>query len=182
MPSRYIATIGTRTYQIELLSQNQVSVDGEVRHFDLVETSDRSLSLILDGRIFTIERGDNGGRQVSKAHGAPEPGSEITVVVNGAEHLVRVDNEHSLALRSLIAHQGSSNVLHEVRAPMPGLISRIEVQVGDVVAAGRGLLVLEAMKMENEIRSQLEGKIQTIHVTSGKAVEKGELLVTIQTS
>jgi pyruvate carboxylase subunit B len=62
---------------------------------------------------------------------------------------------------------------------MPGLISRIEVHVGEEVASGSGLLVLEAMKMENEIRSLTDGRIQTIHVEKGKAVEKGEALITI---
>jgi pyruvate carboxylase subunit B len=63
---------------------------------------------------------------------------------------------------------------------MPGLISRIEVRIGEEVALGKGLLVLEAMKMENEIRSTNHGRVQAIHVEKGKPVEKGEALVTIE--
>ena len=62
---------------------------------------------------------------------------------------------------------------------MPGLIARVEVVPGDEVVPGKGLLVLEAMKMENEIRSGVSGKVLKIHVEKGRAVEKGEPLVTI---
>ena len=62
---------------------------------------------------------------------------------------------------------------------MPGIIARLEVSVGDEVVPGRGLLVLEAMKMENEIRSTTRGKVTRIFVDKGKIVEKGESLVII---
>ena len=66
-----------------------------------------------------------------------------------------------------------------VRAPMPGLVVRIEVAEGQQVAAGAGLVVVEAMKMENELRAPRPGMVQTVHVAVGQAVEKGASLVTL---
>ena len=67
-----------------------------------------------------------------------------------------------------------------LRAPMPGLIVQLRVKVGDTVAAGAGLVVMEAMKMENELRTAASGKVRAVHVTVGAAVEKGALLVELE--
>ena len=63
---------------------------------------------------------------------------------------------------------------------MPGLIVRINAAIGDVVGAGQGLVVMEAMKMENELRAQSAGKVKNILVTPGTAVEKGTLLIELE--
>jgi pyruvate carboxylase subunit B len=67
-----------------------------------------------------------------------------------------------------------------LRAPMPGLIVQLRVQVGDNVAAGDGLVVMEAMKMENELRAPAGGTVRAVHVSVGAAVEKGALLVELE--
>ena len=68
-----------------------------------------------------------------------------------------------------------------VRAPMPGLVVRVEVSEGQAVAAGAGLVVVEAMKMENELRASRPGVVAEVHVRAGMAVEKGAPLVTLST-
>ncbi|MBK5188541.1 MAG: biotin/lipoyl-binding protein [Gemmatimonadaceae bacterium] len=67
-----------------------------------------------------------------------------------------------------------------LRAPMPGLIVQLRVAAGDSVAAGDGLVVMEAMKMENELRAISAGTVRAVHVTVGAAVEKGALLVELE--
>lgn len=67
-----------------------------------------------------------------------------------------------------------------VKAPIPGLITHVRVQVGDSVEAGRALLVLEAMKMENEIRAPRSGTISALHVSPGQTVARNEVLVDIR--
>ena len=67
-----------------------------------------------------------------------------------------------------------------VRAPMPGLIVRVNVKVGDVVEAGQGVVVMEAMKMENELRAIAPGRVKSIEVGPGATVEKGSLLVALE--
>jgi pyruvate carboxylase subunit B len=63
---------------------------------------------------------------------------------------------------------------------MPGLIVRVNVNVGDEVQAGQGLVVMEAMKMENELRATAAGTVKSIEVVAGTAVEKGTLLVALE--
>jgi biotin carboxyl carrier protein len=67
-----------------------------------------------------------------------------------------------------------------VKAPMPGLVLRLEVEVGQRVEPGTGVVVLEAMKMENEIKAQGSGVVAAIHVEAGQAVDKGTPLVEIR--
>ena len=63
---------------------------------------------------------------------------------------------------------------------MPGLIVRVNVEPGDRVQAGQGLVVMEAMKMENELRAQAAGTVKAVHAVAGNAVEKGALLVELE--
>ena len=67
----------------------------------------------------------------------------------------------------------------KVKAPMPGLVLRVEVEEGQTVAAGAGLVVLEAMKMENEIKAPVAGRVVAVHVIGGQAVDKGMVLVEV---
>jgi biotin carboxyl carrier protein len=109
-------------------------------------------------------------------------GKTVCVSIKGKKHTVVVDDDRSILFKKFAtkAHAGSG--AHVIRAPMPGLISRIEINVGELVTKGRGLLVLEAMKMENEIRANQAGRIKMIHVEKGKPVEKDEPLITIEES
>jgi pyruvate carboxylase subunit B len=76
-----------------------------------------------------------------------------------------------------VASPGRASI---VAAPMPGLVIRVNVSVGDTVAAGQGLVVMEAMKMENELKATGAGVVARVHVTAGVPVEKGALLVEIE--
>lgn len=93
-------------------------------------------------------------------------------------HRIRVSSERERFGKQLsAASQGS--VRTEVRAPMPALVVKIEVGEGDPVVEGQGLVILEAMKMENEIKAHAGGTVREIRVTAGKPVEKDELLIVI---
>jgi len=70
----------------------------------------------------------------------------------------------------------------EVRSPMPGMVSEIEVQAGDAVTKGSGLAIIEAMKMENELRSPVNGVVREIRARKGDTVEKNAVLVVIDTT
>ena len=74
---------------------------------------------------------------------------------------------------------GGSGGAREVKAPMPGLVLAVHVAPGDAVEAGQRLLVLEAMKMENEIKAPTSGSVKKVAATAGTAVGKGALLVSI---
>ncbi|HEY2896915.1 MAG TPA: biotin/lipoyl-containing protein [Gemmatimonadaceae bacterium] len=84
------------------------------------------------------------------------------------------------AIRDMQASVAKPSGPAPLRAPMPGLIVQLRVKVGDTVTAGAGLIVMEAMKMENELRTVAAGKVRAVHVTVGSAVEKGALLVELE--
>ena len=84
------------------------------------------------------------------------------------------------AIRDMQASVAKPSGPAPLRAPMPGLIVQLRVKVGDTVAAGAGLVVMEAMKMENELRTVAAGKVRAVHVSVGAAVEKGALLVELE--
>jgi biotin carboxyl carrier protein len=84
------------------------------------------------------------------------------------------------AIRDMQAAVAKPSGPAPLRAPMPGLIVQLRVAVGDHVAAGDGLVVMEAMKMENELRAPAAGTVRAVHVAVGAAVEKGALLVELE--
>ena len=90
---------------------------------------------------------------------------------------VEVLDERTRHIRSLTGQGQQAAGPPVLKAPMPGLVVRIAATVGDTVPAGAGVVVLEAMKMENELRSPAGGRISAIHVRPGQAVEKGQVLV-----
>ncbi|MEK9137394.1 MAG: acetyl-CoA carboxylase biotin carboxyl carrier protein subunit, partial [Bacteroidota bacterium] len=107
-------------------------------------------------------------------------GSDYQVLLGKNQVDVRVESERDRLLKKYATASSSTHQRYEIHAPMPALVVRIEVGVGDDVRDGQGLLILEAMKMENEIRSHQSGKVREIYVTKGKAVEKGELLMLLE--
>jgi pyruvate carboxylase subunit B len=86
-------------------------------------------------------------------------------------------DERMRAIKDLTAATAKASGPAPLVAPMPGLVVRIAVAVGDTVAAGQGLAVIEAMKMENELRASAAGVVTAIRVSVGQAVEKGAVLI-----
>ena len=68
----------------------------------------------------------------------------------------------------------------QLKAPMPGLVVRVEVEVGDAVAAGQGVVIVEAMKMENELKAPADGAVAEVRVEPGQPVEKGAVLLVLE--
>ncbi len=97
--------------------------------------------------------------------------------VDGARVTAEALDERMRAIRDLTAASEAASGPAPLVAPMPGLVVRIAVNVGDEVAAGQGLVVIEAMKMENELRSQSAGKVTAIKAIAGQPVEKGAVLI-----
>lgn len=89
-------------------------------------------------------------------------------------------DERTRAIREMTARTTEGRGPASLVAPMPGLIVRVNVQPGDTVQAGQGLVVMEAMKMENELRAAAAGTVASVRVSAGVAVEKGTVLVELQ--
>ena len=100
--------------------------------------------------------------------------------VDGYRFDVEALDERRRALRDLSAASAGPSGPAPIVAPMPGLIVRVNVGVGDNVEAGQGVIVMEAMKMENELRATGPGRVKSVEVAPGTAVEKGALLVALE--
>jgi biotin carboxyl carrier protein len=112
--------------------------------------------------------------------GEPRPigvavdGETVDVTVGGDPFRFTVADARRAALRS-----GGGASAGEVRTPMPGAVVRLMVAVGDTVTDGQSVIVVEAMKMENEFKAQMDGVVTAIHVEPGNTLESGALLLTI---
>jgi len=103
-----------------------------------------------------------------------------TLWVDGYRFETEALDERTRAIRDLSAASAGPVGPAPIVAPMPGLIVRVSVNVGDRVEAGQGIVVMEAMKMENELRATAAGVVKSIEVAAGTAVEKGTLLVALE--
>ena len=103
-----------------------------------------------------------------------------TLWVDGYRFETEALDERIRSIRDLSAASAVPTGPAPIIAPMPGLIVRVNVSVGDRVEAGQGIVVMEAMKMENELRAQAAGRVKAILATIGAAVEKGMVLIELE--
>jgi len=163
---KYFVTLGERTLEV-VVEGDEVAVDGvplDVR----IERSPGSpeVRAIIEGMATTIG--------IESAQG-----TTWRLVDRGTVRDVVVEDERARHIR-LLSGAGRAVDGHAVlKAPMPGLVLRLLVAVGDQVAAGMPLLALEAMKMENELKAAGPGVVAAVLVTAGQAVEKGQPLLEI---
>jgi biotin carboxyl carrier protein len=105
---------------------------------------------------------------------------QYTIHLDGFRFDVEALDERTRAIRQLTANAAAKAGPAPLLAPMPGLIVRVLAQPGDEVTAGQGLVVMEAMKMENELRISGPGTVRSVRVAAGDAVEKGAILVELE--
>ena len=159
--------LGARTVEVEVLG-GAVRVDGETLDAHLAAVPGTPLyHLLLGGDSWTV------------ASQPLEGIGQWALGVVGERVDVEVVDERTQAIRALTGRKGGPSAGGVVRAPMPGLVVRVPVTEGQRVAAGTGLVVVEAMKMENELKAVHAGVVEKVHVTPGSVVEKGAPLVTL---
>lgn len=148
------------------LCDGVLSVGGQPLSASLDKVGPATYSLLVDGKSYEITLEQNG-----KATRVTESGqvSNITIL-----------DRLGVLLEALDASAGRKRHTLEIRAPMPGLVLKIEVSQDQEVSPGEGVLVLEAMKMENQIFAGSAGIVESVHVETGDAVTKGQLLVTLR--
>jgi pyruvate carboxylase subunit B len=132
----------------------------------------------IDGTpVYVVTVGDEVHRVVVRR------GSTVGVYVlslDGYRLDVEAVDERTRAIRELSGVAGAPTGPAPLKAPMPGLVVRVNVQPGDHVQAGQGLVVMEAMKMENELRAQSAGRVSHVLVEPGTVVEKGTTLIELE--
>ncbi len=165
-PMAFIAKLGEQSYTVEIeetgKSVYRVSVDGNEFLVDGKKTGRTNFSLIVDNRSFEIE--------------VDNTDDEYRVLVDGRNYRIHLVDERRVRIGGAQAGlelQGRQNV----SVPMPGKIIAVLVGEGDAVEKGQGLVIVEAMKMENEVRSPIAGEVKEIKVKPGDTVEGGAVLL-----
>jgi len=153
----------------------KVTVKGQ-NTFDFTEDQIDALdSISLDKTKFHVLK-DSQSYQTEIVHN-DFLNKSYKVKVNDSEYEVSIATELDQLIKELGFEVGSSKQVNAIKAPMPGLILNIHVEVGQEVQENDPLLILEAMKMENSFNSPRAGKIKSILVEKGQAVDKGQLLI-----
>ena len=160
------ATVGGRTCDVTVSRDNgnlRVAVDGVERIVDARKLEADFYTILMEDRSYEVSV-EARGTQYHVRHGAAERIVELSDPSRGAREALRASSS------------GPENVV----SVMPGRIARVLVAVGDDVEAGAGLVVVEAMKMENEITAPRAGRVAAVHVEAGRTVEAGAALVRIE--
>ena len=164
---RYFVTIGDRTLVVDLTGARP-TVDGTALDVHLATLPGSPVRhLLADGRSVTLvaEPGDRRGHW--------------TLELAGRRLRAEVVDERTRAIREMTGADADP-AERTVVAPMPGLVVRVEVEPGQTVSAGQGLVIVEAMKMENELRAPADGVVARVDVAAGQTVEKGAVLLTLE--
>jgi biotin carboxyl carrier protein len=151
------------------LDSNGVRVDGRPEAASLREIPGSPIRVLRVGdAIYEVvaRRGDRRGA--------------YAVTIAGVRVEIEALDARARAVRSFAASAATASGPDPVRAPMPGMVVRVLVAPGDVVRAGDGLVIMEAMKMENELRAKSAGRVRAVLAAPGTAVEKGAVLVTLE--
>jgi len=146
--------------------QLRVHLDGQELLVDLLRVDSSLYSLLIGGRSYEVD--------------LLEVEDAFMVLVDGQPFLVEIQDEQERRLRAAVGKEMVRAAKRTVAAPMPGKVVKLLVKPGDAVKAGDGVIVVEAMKMENELKAPAPGTIKEIRVAEGKAVSPGEVLVVIE--
>lgn len=142
------------------------TLNGEQITFDMIGLKENSFHVIKDNRSFSVEVVSQNAAEKS-----------FQIKVNGTIYSVSVRDKYDELLHRLGLDKAMSHKLGNIKAPMPGLVLNVLVGEGTEVKKGDALIVLEAMKMENILKSPADGTVKKISVKKGMAVEKNQVLI-----
>ena len=165
----FIAKLGERTHTVDIeeigRSLYRVAVDGSEFLVDGKKSGLTNYSLIVDNRSFEVE--------------VDITEDEYRVLVDGRSYHVHLVDERRMRLGGLqsgIQLQGRQ----KVSVPMPGKVIAVLVSEGDKIERGQGLVIVEAMKMENEVRCPINGEVKEVRVKAGDSLEAGATLMVVE--
>lgn len=160
----YFVHIEGERIRVEL-TDGRLAVEGEPLELELAPATGSPLR--------SIRAGDRSLRVLPKRNGR----GDWSVEIEGVRYRAEVLDRGQEAIREARKAAGALAGPAPLKAPMPGLVVRVEVEEGQEVEPGQGLVIVEAMKMENELRAEAPARVRAVHVTAGAAVEKDQVLV-----
>ena len=160
---KYVTIINDQQYEIEIDNDGAVLVNGEVRDVDFLNLGGSLYSVITENKSLEAVIDDDEGK--------------IAVMMSGRLFEAQVLDERAMLLMQRRGGQVARS--GEVHAPMPGLIVEVTAAIDQAVTQGDTVIILESMKMQNELKSPADGVVRSIHVSAGQAVNKNDLLLEI---
>jgi biotin carboxyl carrier protein len=162
---KYEVTVNGKVYQVEVNRDGQVVLDGQIMAVDFSQIGSGLYSLLVNNESFeALVEGQN---------------SDWRVLLMGDLYEVQVADERDQMIRARSTLSVPDTGELAIKAPLPGLVVQVPVSVGQAVSKGDKLVILESMKMENELRAPRDGKIERVNVEAGQSVEQGQTLVVI---
>ncbi|MCC7303788.1 MAG: acetyl-CoA carboxylase biotin carboxyl carrier protein subunit [Bacteroidia bacterium] len=159
---------GTREMRLEL-SGGFLTEGKRKLSFEHLVVKDGVFQVLMDGKSYSVEL---------LRH---EPAEKSFVLrINGNKYTLQLKDKYDELLHSLGMDAGAGGGIKELKAPMPGLVLDIRVSEGQVITKGDGVVVLEAMKMENILKAAGEAKVKKVHIKKGMTVEKNQVLVSFE--
>jgi biotin carboxyl carrier protein len=163
---KYITTLDGKEYNVEIVDEHHISIDGRAQEVDFESVSGEPVfSLIIDGKSYE-----------SYVYEAEEG---LQVLMRGRLYNLTVEDEREKRLRAAagggVVEAGEFNL----KAPMPGLVAVLLVAEGQKVEKGQVILILESMKMQNELKTPRAGTIGRIRVKQGESVEQRQTLLSV---
>ena len=163
---RYITTIGDKEYQVEILDDRHVAIEGKIYAVDFNSVSGQPVfSMLVDGHSY-------------EAYLYPDE-EQWQVLLHGRLYSARVEDERERRLRAASRGGAGDQGEYNLKAPMPGLVVSVLVNEGQEVNAGDVLVILESMKMQNELKSPKSGVISRVRVKQGDSVEQRQALLSV---
>jgi acetyl/propionyl-CoA carboxylase alpha subunit len=167
---KYIVRIEDKSFQIDITETDgrlRVDLDGKPVSADSIETKGKNhVSFLFNHRSFDLEFSKNE--------------EKTSVFLNGRRYDCVLEDERTQRLKRLGGLKVETKKEKELKSPMPGLVTAIEVKEGDWVVAGQGVAIVEAMKMENELKAKSDAKVKAIKVKEHQTVEKDEVLIVFE--
>ena len=162
---KYLTTVNQIEYEVELLEEGSVLVNGRAYQVDFSDIDGgQAFSLLVDGQSY-------------EAFLSEDEAEGIQVVIHGIRYITEVIDEHEKLLRQVGGDAASASGIYELTAPMPGLVVKVPVTVGEQVDKGDVLVILESMKMQNELKSPQPGVVTLVNVANGDNVEKRDVMI-----
>jgi biotin carboxyl carrier protein len=163
---KYVTGIDGHEYVVDILDEHHVTVDGVTYNVDLMQVGDQPVySLVVNGE--SVE-----------AHVYPNE-DLWQVLFRGTLFTACVEDEREKRLRAALAGRVAEHEDFHLKAPMPGMVVSIPVQDSQIVKKGDVLVILESMKMQNELRSPRDGKVTRMRVKVGDRVEQKETMLSV---
>ncbi len=160
-----LATVNQKIFDIQQVKA-ELMLNGEPFNWDLLEVQEGKFHILYNNRSFNA--------QVLESNEAEK---SFLIQINKGQYWVSVKDRFDLLLEQLGMGNATAIKVNNIKAPMPGLIIDIKIAVGDTVAKGHTVMILEAMKMENVLKSPGDGRVKTIKVSLKDNVEKNQVLV-----